>query len=308
MHIIAAFSNEFKSEECVERLKTILKLLEEDKDEVLECKGGNRNSEKRDIVEAECKETERVEAERKKDAETVEAESTEAEKVEAECKKEAERVDAESTETERVEAECKKDAEMVEAESTEAERVEAECKKEAERVDAESTENERVEAEHKKDAEMVEAESTETERVVAEHKKAERVEAESTETERVEAEHKKDAETVEAESKTEELCKENKGKSKKLVGFPKSVECNTETVPEDNLDDTCSEQQVNFNPPSLEQIEKHVAETIEEIRSFGACTESDDRENRDSDSLVIDDQSDSTPPCSQMAHKYGKTR
>ena len=44
MHIIAAFSNEFKSEECV----NILKLLEEDKDEVLKCKGGNCNSEKRD--------------------------------------------------------------------------------------------------------------------------------------------------------------------------------------------------------------------------------------------------------------------
>ena len=124
----------------------------------------------------------------------------------------------------------------------------------------------------------------------------------------MEAERKKDAETVEAECKTEELCKENEGKSKKSVGFAKSMECNTETVPEDNLDDTCSEQQVNFNPPSLEQIEKHVAETIEEIRRSGACTESDDGENRDSDSLVIDDQSDSTPPCSQMAHKYGKTR
>ena len=158
MHIIAAFSNEFKSEEHVERLKTILKLLEEDKDEVLKCKGGNCNSEKRDIVEAECKETERVEAEHKKDAETVEAERTEAERVEAECKKEAERVEAECTETERVEAECKKDAEMVEAESTEAERVEAERKKEAEGVEAESMETERVEAERKKDAETVEAE------------------------------------------------------------------------------------------------------------------------------------------------------
>ena len=219
--------------------------MEEDKDEVLKCKGGNRNGEKRDIVEGECKETERVEAE------------------------------------------CIKDAETVEAESTEAERVEAEHKKEAERVEAESTEAERVEAEHKKEAE--------------------RVEAESTETERVEAECKKDAETVEAECKTEELCKENEGKSKKSVGFAKSMECNTETVPEDNLDDTCSEQLVNFNPPSLEQIEKHVAQTIEEIRSFGACTESDDGENHDSDSLVIDDQSDSIPPCSQMPHKYGKT-
>ena len=186
---------------------------------------------------------------------------------------------------------------MVEAERTEAERVEAECKKEAERVEAESTETERVEAE-----------STETERVEAESTETERVEAESMETERVEAECKQDAEMVEAECKTEELCKENEGKSKKSVGFAKNVECNTETVPEDNLDDTCSEQQVNFDPPSLEQIEKHVAETIEEIRRFGACTESDDGENHNSDSLVIDDQSDSTPPCSQMAHKYSKTR
>ena len=69
------------------------------------------------------------------------------------------------------------------------------------------------------------------------------------------------------------------------------------TVPEDNLDDTLelnetsedSEQQVNFKPPSLEQIEKHVAETIEEIRRIGACTETDDGEKGDSDSLVIDD-------------------
>ena len=37
-----------------------IKLLEEDKDEVLKCKGGNYNGEKRDIVEGECKEAERV--------------------------------------------------------------------------------------------------------------------------------------------------------------------------------------------------------------------------------------------------------
>ena len=89
-----------------------------------------------------------------------------------------------------------------------------------------------------------------------------------------------------------------------------------ETVPEDNLDDTLelnetnedSEQQVNFKPPSFEQIEKHVARTIEEIRSIGACTETDDGEKGDADSLVIDDQIDSIPPCSQMACNYGKTR
>ena len=38
MHIIASFSNEFKSEEHVERLKKILYLLEEDKDEMIKRK------------------------------------------------------------------------------------------------------------------------------------------------------------------------------------------------------------------------------------------------------------------------------
>ena len=135
MHIIAAFSNEFKTEERVERLKRILKLLEEDKDEVLKCKAGNENSEKGDTVEAEHKETERVEAECK-ETERVEAECKETDRVEAERKKEAETVVAESTETERVEAEHK-ETERVETECKETERVEAECKKEAEMVEAE---------------------------------------------------------------------------------------------------------------------------------------------------------------------------
>ena len=39
----------------MERLKKILKLLEEDKDEVLKSKAGNDNSEKGNIVEEECK-------------------------------------------------------------------------------------------------------------------------------------------------------------------------------------------------------------------------------------------------------------
>ena len=64
----------------------------------------------------------------------------------------------------------------------------------------------------------------------------------------------------------------------------------------------------NFKPPSFEQIEKHVAKTIEEIRSIGAWTETGDGEKGDSDSLVIDDQIDRAPPCSQMARNYGKTR
>ena len=64
----------------------------------------------------------------------------------------------------------------------------------------------------------------------------------------------------------------------------------------------------NFKPPTFEQIEKHFAQTIDEIRSIGTCTEKDDGEKEDSDSLVTDDQIDSTPPCSQMPCNYGKAR
>ena len=93
---------------------------------------------------------------------------------------------------------------------------------------------------------------------------------------------------------------ENEGKGKKLVSFSENVEYNTEKVPEDNLDDTLelnetskdSEQKVNFKPPSFKQIEKHVTQTIEEIRSIGTYTETDDGEKDDSDSLVVDDQID----------------
>ena len=132
MHNIAAFSNEFKSEERVQRLKKILTLLEEDKDEVLRSKKGNdHDCDKGDMVEGECKEAEMVEAECK-EAERVEAEcKKEAERVEAECKKETERVEGEGKEAKIVEAECK-EAEPVEAECKEAERVEAECKTEEE--------------------------------------------------------------------------------------------------------------------------------------------------------------------------------
>ena len=109
---------------------------------------------------------------------------------------------------------------------------------------------------------------------------------------------------------------ETEGKCKKSVSFSESVKYNMEKVPENNLDDTLelnetskdNEQEVNFKPPSFEQIEKYVTQTIEEIRSIGTCTETDDREKDDSDSLVIDDQIDSTPPYSQMQHNYGKTR
>ena len=83
---------------------------------------------------------------------------------------------------------------------------------------------------------------------------------------------------------------------------PPSLEVN------DTSEDIEQKVQVNFNPPSLEQIEKHVEETIAEIRKIGTAYEKDDGENEDSDSLVIDDQMECTPPCSQMPHNYGKTR
>ena len=120
--------------------------------------------------------------------------------------------------------------------------------------------------------------------------------------------------------KKEDKVKENdtEGKSRKAVSFSETLVYNTQNVGEENLDDTLEvndtsediEQkvQVNFNPPSLEQIKKHVEETIAEIRKIGTAYEKDDEENEDSDSLVIDDQIECTPPCSQMSCNYGKTR
>ena len=102
------------------------------------------------------------------------------------------------------------------------------------------------------------------------------------------------------------------------MSFSETVVYNMQNVAEENLDDTLEvndtsediEQkvQVNFNPQSLEQIEKHVEETTAEIRKIGTAYEKDVRENEDSDSLVINDQMECTPPCSQMPRNYGKTR
>ena len=213
-HIIAAFSNEFKSEEHVKRLKTILNLLAEDKDEVLKCKAGTDNNEKGDIVEAEHKEAKRVETEQK-ETERVEAERKETESVEAECKKLS--VEAEHKGTERVEAECK-ETERVEAECKETEKVEAEHK-ETEKVEAECKETERVEAERKKEAEMVEAENTET--VEAECKIEELYKENPVD----KKERKMDRELYLMISKKDTVS-ENEGKSKKLVSFSESVGCN----------------------------------------------------------------------------------
>ena len=170
----------------------------------------------------------------------------------------------------------------------ESERVEAECEKEAERVEAEC----KTEKEHKK--------------VYLELYKENPLDKKQ---------RKMDRELYLAISKKDTVS-ENEGKSKMLVSFLESVEYNTEKVPEDNLDDTLelsetsedSEQKVSFKPPSFQQIEKHVAQTTDGIRSIGTCTETDGGEKDDSDSLVIDDQIDSTPPCSEMPHNYCKTR
>ena len=194
---------------------------------------------------------------------------------------------------------------------------------------------------------MEAAEAKKKEEEAAECKKKKEEEEDKVKAEVEAAEVKKKEEEV-AECKTEEqdkkmyiqLCKEKpvekqqvkldrelyiaiskndtEGKSRKAVSFSETVSYITQNVAEENLDDTLEvddtskdiEQkfQVNFNPPSLEQIEKHVEETIAEIRKIGTASEKDDRENEDSDSLVIDDQMECTPPCSQMPCNYGKTR
>ena len=183
-----------------------------------------------------------------------------------------------------------------------------------EAVEAKKKEEEAAECKKKKEeedgvkAEVEAAEAKKKEEEVAEHKKKK-------EEDGVKAE----VEAAEVKKKEEEVTEnDTEGKSRKAVSFSETVAYNTQNVAEENLDDTLEvndtsediEQkvQVNFNPPSLEQIEKHVEETIAEIRKIGTAYEKDDGENEDSDSLVIDDQMECTPPCSQMPCNYGKTR
>ena len=91
-----------------------------------------------------------------------------------------------------------------------------------------------------------------------------------------------------------ETVSETKHKNQKLVSFSESVEYNMEKVDKESayLDDTLelnepseeSESKVDFRPPDLEQIEKNVGQTIEEIRKIGS--DKHDKETEDSDSLV----------------------
>ena len=114
---------------------------------------------------------------------------------------------------------------------------------------------------------MEEAEAKKKEEEVAERKKKKEEE------DGVKAE----VEAAEVKKKEKEVTKnDTEGKNRKAVSFSETVVYNMQNVAEENLDDTLEvndtsediEQkvQINFNPPSLEQIEKHVEETIAEIR------------------------------------------
>ena len=169
------------------------------------------------------------------------------------------------------------------------------------------------------DSENKEEETVKGQAEAAEAKKKEEEVAERKKKKEEEDGVKAEVEAAEVKKKEEEVTEnDTEGKSRKAVSFSETVVYNMQNVAEENLDDTLEvndtskdiEQkvQVNFNPPSLEQIEKHVEETIAEIRKIGTAYEKDDGENEDSDSLVMDDQMECTLPCSQMPCNYGKTR
>ena len=181
---------------------------------------------------------------------------------------------------------------------------------------AEAKKKEEEVAEHRKKKEEEDGVKAEVE--AAEAKKKEEA-AERKKKKEEEDGVKAEVEAAEVKKKEEEVTEnDTEGKSRKAVSFSETVAYNTQNVAEEDLDDTLDvndtsediEQkvQVNFNPPSLEQIEKHVEETIAEIRKIGTAYEKDDGENKDCDSLVIDDQMECTPPCSQMPCNYSKTR
>ena len=205
------------------------------------------------------------------------------------------------------------------AEAKKKEEEAAECKKKKEEEDgvkAEAKKKEEEVTERKKKKEEEDGVKAEVE--AAEAKKKEEV-AERKEKKEEEDGVKAEVEAAEVKKKEEEVTEnDTEGKSRKAVSFSETVAYNMQNVAEENLDDTLEvndtsedneqEVQINFNPPSLEQIEKHVEETIAKIRKIGTAYEKDDGENKDSDSLVIDDQMKCTPPCSQMPRNYGKTR
>ena len=159
-------------------------------------------------------------------------------------------------------------------------------KGEAEAAEAKTKEEEVAECKKKKEeedrvkAEVEAAEAKKKEEEVAECKKKKEEEDEvKAEVEAAEAK-KKEEKVAECQKKKEEDNEvkadknDTEGKSRKAMSFSETVVYNMQNVAEENLDDTLEvndtsediEQkfQVNFNPPSLEQIKRHVEETIAE--------------------------------------------
>ena len=292
--VMAFFSAKFKMEERVQHLNKILDLLEQDKEEIIQRKKYKKSCEDK---EAKAYWEKTFGVSRRDDSVSKEEETV---KGEAEAKKKEEEV-AERKKKKEEEDRVKAEVEAAEAKKKEEEAVERQKKKEEE---------------DEVKAEVEAAEVKKKEEEVAEHKTEEqdkKMYIQLCKQKPVEKQVKLDRELYIAISKND-----TEGKSRKAVSFSEIVMYNTQNVAEENLDDTLEvndtsediEQkvQVNFNPPSLEQIKKHVEETIAEIRKISTASEKDDGENEDSDSLVIDDQMECTPPCSQMPCNYSKTR
>ena len=319
--VIACFSAKFKMVERVKRLNKILHLLEQDKEEIIQRKKYKKSCEDK---EAKAYWEKTFGVSKREDSVNKEEETVKGQVEAAEAKKKEEET-VERKKKKEEEDRVKAEVEAAEAKMKEEEAVECKKKKEEEE-DGVKAEVETAEA--KKKEEVVECKKKKEEE--EDGVKAEVEAAEAKKKEEEVAEHKKEkggggggvkaeVEAAEAKKKEEEVTEnDTEGKSRKAVSFSETVAYNTQNVAEENLDDTLEvndtsedikqKVQINFNPPSLEQIKKHVEETIAEIRKIGTAYEKDDGENEDSDSLVIDDQMECTPPCSQMPCNYGKTR
>ena len=276
-------------EEKVKCLNKILHLLEQDKEEIIQRKKYKKSCEDK---EAKAYWEKTFGVSKRDDSVNKEEETVKGQVEAAEAKKKEEEV-----------AEHKKKKEEEDGVKAEVEAGEAKKKEEA--------------VEHKKKKE--EEDGVKAEVGAAEAKKKEEEAVEHKKKKEEEDGVKAEVEAAEVKKKEEEVTEnDTEGKSRKAVSFSETFVYNMQNVGEENLDDTLEvndtsediEQkvQVNFNAPSLEQIEKHVEETIVEFRKIGTAYEKDDRENEDSNSLVIDDQIECTSPCSQMPRNYGKTR
>ena len=260
--VIACFSAEFKTEERVQHLNKILHLLEQDNfEEIIQRKKYKKSCEDK---EAKAYWEKTFGVSKRDDSVNKEEETVKGQVEAAEAKKKEEEV-----------AEHKKKKE--EEDGVKAEVEAAEAKKKEEEV-----------TEHKKKKEEEDGVKAEVE--AAEAKKKEEV-AERKEKKEEEDGVKAEVEAAEVKKKEEEVTEnDTEGKSRKAVSFSETVAYNMQNVAEENLDDTLEvndtsedneqEVQINFNPPSLEQIEKHVEETIAKIRKIGTAYEKDDGEKR----------------------------